>query len=205
MALVLPKLRIFSLFLLVQAWPLLAFSQSKSLASSAGWTVDAQSESGALRVLDRNQHLVRRYPLATLDGKYSAQGAEVFHAAARQSFVIAPIGLNELWELSYRPDADPIYDGYVHDYKMGEGIAKTGFLGLRRTPLDEPLQQLIFDENHRHAIGTTLATATRAAELQVINMDVRRRIERIALPAAIPSGTCHAWQWRAVSGRYCAP
>ena len=34
----------------------------------------------------------------------------------------------EIWEISYDPDAKPIFDGYVHDYKMGEGVALAGYL-----------------------------------------------------------------------------
>ena len=39
--------------------------------------------------------------------------------------------------------AAPIYDGYVHDYKMGEGFAKSGFLGVRRTPLERTAGRLL--------------------------------------------------------------
>ena len=193
-----------------------AVAQTKAIASNGVWTVDAQSEPGTLRVLDRDQLVVRRYPLASLDGTRSSPAAEVFHAAPRQSFVIAPTGLDELWELSYNPHAEPIYDGYVHDYKMGEGIAKPGFLGVRRTPLDVPLKDLVFDDSYRHAIGATSASATRPAELHVINLDIRRRIDQIELPTTSiaasttdsASGRCHAWnnwRWRSVNGRHCAP
>lgn len=213
---VLPKRVFLCLILGLLGLSEVAFAQTKAIAGNGVWTVDAQSEPGTLRVLDRDQLVVRRYPLASLDGTRSSSAAEVFHAAPRQSFVIAPTGLNELWELSYNPHAEPIYDGYVHDYKMGEGIAKPGFLGLRRTPLDWPLKDLVFDDSYRHAIGVTPASATRPAELHVINLDIRRRIDQIELPTtsiaasttASASGPCHAWnnwRWRSVSGRHCAP
>lgn len=216
MSWVLPKRVFLCLILGLPGLPPFAVAQTKAIASKGVWTVDAQSEPGTLRVLNRDQLVVRRYPLASLDGTRSSPAAEVFHAAPRQSFVIAPTGLDELWELSYSPNAEPIYDGYVHDYKMGEGIAKPGFLGVRRTPLDLPLKDLVFDDSYRHAIGVTPASATRPAELHVINLDIRRRIDQIELPttsiAALTtdsaSGRCHAWnnwRWRSVSGRHCAP
>jgi hypothetical protein len=41
----------------------------------------------------------------------------------------------------------------VHDYKMKEGIAKPGFLGVRRTPLDEPLDDFFFSQDYAYALG----------------------------------------------------
>ena len=87
----------------------------------------------------------------------------------------------ELWEISYDPKAEPIYDGLVHDYKMGEAIAKPGFLGVRRTPLDEPLDDFFFDQSYRHVLGATRPkAATAAPTAQVVNLDVAPQDRRPA-------------------------
>ena len=72
----------------------------------------------------------------------------------------------------------PIYDGLVHDYKMGEAIAKPGYLGVRRTPLDEPLDDFFFDQSYRHVLGATRPKGDGAPSAQVVNLDVRRRDRR---------------------------
>jgi hypothetical protein len=59
---------------------------------------------------------------------------------ARRSFLVAPRGLAQLWEVALDPQAPPLYEGLVHDYRMGEGLARPGYLGLRRMLLPRPLQ-----------------------------------------------------------------
>ena len=108
----------------------------------------------------------------------------MYEAAPRHSFVVALTDIAELWEISYDPKAEPIHDGLVHDYKMGEAIAKPGYLGVRRTPLEESLDDFIFDQSFRHAIGTARPKGGNTPQAQVINLDVRRRIASFPLPGA---------------------
>ncbi len=42
------------------------------------------------------------------------------HRKPRQIFIVALKDLKEIWELSYDPDADPIYGSFVHNYREGE-------------------------------------------------------------------------------------
>jgi hypothetical protein len=100
---------------------------------------------------------------ATLDGKAASRVSAVYDAQPRRSFVVALKDIPEVWEISYDPKAEPIYDGLVHDYKMGEAIAKPGYLGVRRTPLDEPLDDFFFDQSYRHVLGATRPKAGRHA------------------------------------------
>lgn len=149
-----------------------------ALSGDGQWLLAAHG--AALTLFDRDLQPVRRYPAASLDGKLSSRVAAVFHAAARRSFVVAFETLPELWELSYDRAAPPIFDGLVHDYRMGEAIASSGFLGVRRTPLEAPFTALALDASHRQVFGADAGGA-----LTVLNLDVRRRIAR--LPAAAPS------------------
>lgn len=149
-----------------------------ALSADGQWLLAAHG--AALTLFDRDLQPVRRYPGASLDGKVTSSVAAVFHAAARRSFVVAFDTLPELWEISYDRAAPPIFDGLVHDYRMGEAIASSGFLGVRRTPLEEPFTALTLDASHRHVLG-----AAAGGTLAVLNLDVRRRIA--LLPVAVPS------------------
>ena len=87
---------------------------------------------------------------------------------------------------------------------MGEGIAKPGFLGVRRTLLDEPLDDFFFDQSYRHALGATRPKADGEPSAQVVNLDIRRKIAELPI-AGMPhlgSGITFAWNgthacWRA--------
>lgn len=149
-----------------------------ALSGDGQWLLAAHG--AALTLFDRDLQPVRRYPAAGLDGKVTSRVAAVFHAAARRSFVVAFDTLPELWEIPYDRSAPPIFDGLVHDYRMGEAIAASGFLGVRRTPLDEPFTALALDASHLHVLGSDAG-----GTLAVLNLDVRRRIAR--LPVVAPS------------------
>ena len=106
-------------------------------------------------LFDADLNLVRNYPATTLDGKQASRVSAVYDATPRRSFVVALKDVPELWEISYDPAAEPIHDGYVHDYRMGESIAKPGFQGVRRTPLEEPLDDFFFDQTYTYVLGAT--------------------------------------------------
>lgn len=152
-----------------------------ALSGDGQWLLAAHAD--ALTVFDRELQPLRRYRAASLDGKLKSPVAAVFHAAGRRSFIVAFDALPELWEISYDRAAPPIFDGLVHDYRMGESIASSGFLGVRRTPLEEPFTALALDGGgQRHVLGF----AAPDAALDVVNLDVRRRIARLAdLPCSV--------------------
>jgi mono/diheme cytochrome c family protein/DNA-binding beta-propeller fold protein YncE len=113
----------------------------------------------------------------------------VYDAAPRRSFVVALKDVPELWEVSYDDRAAPIYDGLVHDYKLGEGIAIPGKLNPRRAPLEEVLDDFFFAPGYAYVIG-----ASREAKSgQVVNLDVRRRIASVPLPGLPHLGSGISW------------
>ncbi|MEZ5643731.1 MAG: cytochrome D1 domain-containing protein [Burkholderiaceae bacterium] len=174
-----------------------------AVSGDGQWVMAANYLPHSVVLFDADLNLKQTYGTTTLDGQRSSRVSAVYDAAPRQSFVIALKDIPELWEISYNPRAEPIYDGYVHDYKMGEGIAKPGFLGVRRTPLDEPLDDFFFDQSYRHVLGATRpkAAATNAAgdgaaTAQVVNLDARRKIADLPI-AGMPhlgSGITFAWK-----------
>ncbi len=111
------------------------------------------AQRGAVR--RRPEPARRPTPPPRSTAKQTSRVSAVYDATPRNSFVVALKDIPELWEISYNPKAEPIFDGLVHDYKMGEAIAKPGFLGVRRTPLDEPLDDFFFDQSYRNVLGAT--------------------------------------------------
>lgn len=119
---------------------------------------------------------------ASREGRVATRIAALRTAPLRRSFVVAPADLPELWEISYDPKAEDIYDGLVHDYHFGEGVPRRGFLGLKRTPLPEPIADFAFDEHEAEAWGLAASPPAGSGEGLVINLDVRRRVAGIPGP-----------------------
>lgn len=192
-----------------------------AVSSDGQWVLAGNYLPGNVVLFDSKLNLVRTYPATSLDGKQTSRVSAVYDAAPRQSFIIALKDLPELWEISYNPKAEPIHDGYVHDFRMGEAIAKTGYLGVRRTPLSVPLDDFFFDPAYRHVIGAGRPAATRRnveapaasapsaaasssveepPSAQVINLDARQRVASLPLPGMphLGSGISFQYQGQAV-------
>lgn len=167
-----------------------------AVSADGRWVMAANYLPNNLALFDAELKLVRVYPATTLDGKSSSRVSAVYDATPRNSFVVALKDIPELWEISYDPQAAPIYDGLVHDYRTGEAISAPGFLGVRRTPLEEPLDDFFFDQSYRHAIGTTRPNADGSTQAQVVNLDARRRVASFPLSGMPHLGSGITFAWR---------
>jgi mono/diheme cytochrome c family protein len=166
-----------------------------AVSGDGKWVMAANYLPRTLALFDADLRLVKTYAATTLDGKASSRVSAVYDAAPRRSFVVALKDVPELWEISYDPKAEPVFEGLVHDYRMGEGVARPGFLGVRRTLLDEPLDDFFFDQDYRHALGAARPGANGQASAQVVNLDIRRKISELPI-AGMPhlgSGITFAW------------
>jgi hypothetical protein len=134
--------------------------------------------------VDRQPDLVLMavHPVALLSGQVASGVHAMFSAPHRRSLVVGLDGLPELWELNLDPAAEPIHDGLVHDYRMGEAIAKRGFLGVRRTPLAQPVRVLGTDTPGTHVFTVPTRAPSR---VEVINLDVRRTIVTLPVPQGV--------------------
>ncbi len=150
-----------------------------AVSGDGRWVMVANAAPRTLALLDPDLRPERSYPVTTLDGRRESRAAAVYHAAARRSFIVTLKDLPEAWEISYDTGAEPIFDGLVHDYRMGEAIAKPGYLGLRRIPLEAPIEALLFEPRCRYAIGAASRTADGPSRATVVNFDVRRAISVI--------------------------
>jgi DNA-binding beta-propeller fold protein YncE len=111
------------------------------------------------------------------EGKSSRVSA-VYDAAPRKSFIAALKDLPEVWEISYDPDAQPVYEGLVHDHRLGEGIPVPGPFAPRRIRLEDYLDDFTFDPPYEHIVGASRD----GGRGQVVNLDVGRRIASVELP-----------------------
>jgi mono/diheme cytochrome c family protein len=157
----------------------------------------------SLVLLDADLKLIKVIPATTLDGKQSSRISAVYDAGPRQSFVAAMKDIPELWEISYNPQAEPVFDGFVHNYnhdqKMTEGLGKPGYLYPRRTRLDAVLDDFYFDQSYSLVMGTTREAASNGANGQVINLDIRQRVAELNVPGMPHLGSGITWLWQAPS------
>ena len=122
----------------------------------------------------------------------SSRVSAVYTAPPRNSFIIALKDLKEVWEINYTDNPPKVYRGYVHDYKMGEGIAEKGLFPVRHIVLDDYLDDFFFDQSYQHLIG-----ASRSSQKgQVVNLIVGRKIAEIDLPGMPHLGSGIVWPYK---------
>lgn len=156
---------------------------------------------GNVVLFNSDLNLKRIYPAVAQSGGAASRVSAVYDATPRKSFIVALKDVPELWEISYDPAAEPVYDGLVHDWRLKEGIAQAGQFAVRRTLLDEPLDDFFFTDDYRHAIGAARPKAGRdAAQAQVINLDVRRRIALLDIAGLPHLGSGIGWDWTRPDG-----
>ena len=137
----------------------------------------------------RDLGLLKVIPARDASGRSSRVSA-VYDAAPRQSFIVALKDIPELWELPYGDKTGPVYEGLVHDYRLGEGIAAAKPFGVRRTVLDGILDDFFFDPPYDHVIGAARDGHTG----QVVNLNVRRKIAEVDLPGLPHLGSGITWE-----------
>lgn len=130
-------------------------------------------------------------PVSDAKGNTSRVSA-VYTAEPRESFIVALKDLQEIWEISYADNPPPVYQGLVHDYRMGEGIAEDSRFPVRRIRLDDYVDDFFFDQAYTHLIGT----ARNAKNGQVVHLDVGRKIADIELPGMPHLGSGITWAWQ---------
>jgi len=145
-----------------------------------------------LVVLDaRDLGLVKVIPVTDRNGEQSSRVSAVYTAPPRDSFIVALKDLKEVWEISYLDDPPEVFNSYVHDYRMGEGLAEQGRFPVRRIALDDYLDDFFFDQPYHHLIGTSRSDL----EGQVVNLIVGRKIASIDLEGMPHLGSGISWDY----------
>lgn len=126
------------------------------------------------------------------DAGNSSRVSAVYAAPPRESFVAALKDIPEVWEIPYADDPLPVYNGPMHDYRMGEGVSRqTGRFPVRRIRLDDYLDDFFFDESYRLLIGA----ARNANNGQVVQLDVGRKIAELELDGMPHLGSGITWEY----------
>jgi DNA-binding beta-propeller fold protein YncE/cytochrome c553 len=139
---------------------------------------------------------IRVIPVQDDTGKGSRVSA-VYDAAPRHSFIAALKDIPEVWEIQYRDDPLPVYNGPMHDYALGEGLARqTGPFPVRRIRLTDYLDDFSFDPAYRLILGAS--RDGRAG--QVVHLDLGRKIADLDLDGMphLASGIVWDYQGRQV-------
>ncbi len=129
------------------------------------------------------------------DGKgNTSRISAVYNAPPRNSFIVALKDFKEIWELSYDPNAAPVYGGLVHNYRPGqvEGvIVEEQPFARRRIELEDYLDDFFFNQRYSAVIG-----ASRNGKGAVYNLDVRRKIADLDLDGMPHLGSGIIWQYK---------
>ena len=166
-----------------------------ALAASADGRFLLAAHGEHLSLLDGEATLLRHYEGRDLEGRRRARAATIVAHPGRRSALVSWPALGELWEISFDPAAPPIFDGLVHDYRMGEAIAAPGYLGVRRMPLGTPMPEPQFVDARVPWVAGRVG-----ASVEVVNLDVRRRVATLPLADAQPAAAVlrrrgDAWTW----------
>lgn len=134
-------------------------------------------------------------PIRVIDVKdgtgKSSRVSAVYDAAPRKSFVAALKDIPEVWEMSYDASAPPVYQGLVHDHKLGEGIAVQGPFPPLRIKLEDYLDDFFFNSTYEYLIGTS-----REGRSQVVDLDLKRKVASIDLPGMPHLGSGISWDYQ---------
>ncbi len=146
-----------------------------------------------LVVLDAHDlSLVKIIPVSDRNGENTSRVSAVYTAAPRDSFIVALKDLKEVWEISYLDEPPVVFNSYVHDYRMGEGLAEQGRFPVRRIELDDYLDDFFFDQAYHHLIGASRSDR----KGQVVNLLVGRKIATIDLNGMPHLGSGISWSYR---------
>jgi hypothetical protein len=134
----------------------------------------------------------RVMPVVGKDGTPSRVSA-VYQAPQRQSFILALKDTPEIWEVATDPEAEPVYEGFVHSREKGmiEAIASSeGLFARRRIEITEPLDDFFFTDDYRHLIGAARNTERGV----VVNLNVGREVAELPLPGMPHLGSGISWE-----------
>ena len=99
-------------------------SSNIAISAEGKWLLAGNLKPHTLVVLD-TRNLRPFKIIATSDGKGKSSAVRAVYASpARQAFIVALKDLPQIWELSWDPEAAPVYGSFVHSFRVGhvEGV-----------------------------------------------------------------------------------
>lgn len=125
----------------------------------------------------------------------SSRVSAVYQAPQRDSFILALKDIPEIWEIATDPNADPVYEGFVHSREKGmvEAIASSeGLFARRRIEVTEPLDDFFFTPDYRFLIGA----ARESDRGVVVNLNVGRETHELPLSGLPHLGSGISWEYQ---------
>ncbi len=167
-------------------------SRNIAISHDGRWLAVANYLPMSLTILSTEDLSVARVmPVVSRLGVPSRVSA-VYQAPQRKSFILALKDAPEIWEVATDPDADPVYEGFVHSREKGmiEALPSSrGLFARRRIEISEPLDDFFFTQDYRNLIGA----ARDGKRGVVVNLNVGREIAELPLDGMPHLGSGISW------------
>lgn len=168
-------------------------SRNIAISHDGKWLAVSNYLPMSLTILSTDDLSVARVmPVVAKDGSKSRVSA-VYQAPQRKSFILALKDAPEIWEVATDPDADPVYEGFVHSREKGmiEALPSSqGLFSRRRIEISEPLDDFFFSDDYRNLIGA----ARDGKRGVVVNLNVGREIAELPLEGLPHLGSGISWE-----------
>ena len=147
------------------------------LAGGSGIDALSARDSASLAELHRFRH------------EAPATVAAIVAVEGRQRFVVGFSDHPLLWEIAWDRAAPPVLLGFVHDYRNGEAVPLPGRMTPRPFKLPSATLALV-----PGASDFELVRVDGQKRLGLVNLDVRREIERLPVDRASAAGWVAPWR-----------
>ncbi|MCG6559649.1 nitrite reductase [Ruegeria sp. 1NDH52C] len=167
-------------------------SRNIAMSHDGKWLAVANYLPMSLTLLSTEDLSVARVMKVTAKDGTPSRVSAVYQAPQRQSFVLALKDAPEIWEVATDPNADPVYEGFIHSREKGmvEAIASSeGLFARRRIEISEPLDDFFFSDDYRNLIGA----ARDGVRGVVVNLNVGREIAELPLEGMPHLGSGISW------------
>ena len=104
----------------------------------------------------------------------------IYNVDSRQSFIIGMGSINQLWEILYEDNPLPVYNGVMHDYRLGEGLVRDQSHFPIRIIKPSSNTSIPITSYFFHSIDGLLFIG-RDKTIEVIQLDARQTISTLVL------------------------
>lgn len=167
-------------------------SRNIAMSHDGKWLAVANYLPMTLTILSTDDLLVARVIDVISKDDVPSRVSAVYQAPERQSFILALKDAPEIWEVATDPDADPVFEGFVHSREAGmvEGIPTSqGLFARRRIQTAEPIDDFFFTPDYRFLIGAS-RDGSRGV---VVNLNVGLEVAELDLPGMPHLGSGISW------------
>ncbi|WP_176827981.1 nitrite reductase [Ruegeria marina] len=168
-------------------------SRNIAMSHDGKWLAVANYLPMSLTLLSTEDLSVAKVMKVTAKDGTPSRVSAVYQAPQRQSFILALKDAPEIWEVATDPNADPVYEGFIHSREKGmvEAIASSeGLFARRRIETAEPLDDFFFSDDYRNLIGAS-RDGVRGV---VVNLNVGREIAELPLEGMPHLGSGISWE-----------